>query len=286
MRQLWLAGAMLLLLSISSSLPAQEKAENVGKTWQVPYRLTIPKHVMIRAKINGKGPYNFILDTGAPALFVATKVAKDLGVPPDKNGWGSFDTFEIEGGVVFKKAKGRIEDPFQLEGMNAMGLAGAELHGVVGYNLLAQYRMTFDFTKNKMEWTKLDYVPKAPMGIGRKGGGQGGMEAFGQIMKMVGGLLGRKAKPTYVSRGFLGIEVSAKESLVSVDKVLTGSPAEKAGIKAGDRLRKVNGRTVYGVDGLSELVGKVQPGEKVSLRVLRGEKDEEINLELTAGEGL
>src|SRR5438067_12653319 len=83
----------------------------------VPYRLTKTQHILVRAKINGKGPFNFILDTGAPALFVATKAAKKGGVEPDKKGWGTFDRFEIEGGVPVPKAKGRIEDPFQLEGM-------------------------------------------------------------------------------------------------------------------------------------------------------------------------
>ena len=42
----------------------------------VPYRLSKTQHVLVRAKINGKGPYNFIVDTGAPALFVSTGVAK------------------------------------------------------------------------------------------------------------------------------------------------------------------------------------------------------------------
>ena len=39
------------------------------KSFEVPYRLTAVKHIVVRAKINGKGPFNFILDTGAPALF-------------------------------------------------------------------------------------------------------------------------------------------------------------------------------------------------------------------------
>src|SRR5438067_12871518 len=126
-RYVWLACVLLLVpLSLhAADEPAKAKAE----TYQVPFRLTDTKHVLIRAKINGKGPFNFILDTGAPALFVSTAAAKKLGVTPDARGWGTFDRFEIEGGVVLTKARGRIEDPFQLEGMNGRGLAGAELHG-------------------------------------------------------------------------------------------------------------------------------------------------------------
>src|SRR5437588_12559768 len=65
----------------------------------VPYRLTRTQHVLVRAKINGKGPFNFILDTGAPALFVAKKVADGIGVTADKRGRATFDRFEVEGGV-------------------------------------------------------------------------------------------------------------------------------------------------------------------------------------------
>src|SRR5262249_61489440 len=96
------------------------------------------KHIVVRARINGKGPYHFILDTGAPALFVSTTLCKKLGVEPGKDRWGTFDRFEVEGGVVIEKAEGQIADPFQLEGMNRMGLAGVELHRVIGYNLLAR----------------------------------------------------------------------------------------------------------------------------------------------------
>src|SRR5581483_11912212 len=121
---------------LASPLRADEPRKAPEK-FEVPYRLTLPKHILIRAKINNKGPFNFILDTGAPALFIATKVADKIGLDSDKNGWGTIDRFEIEGGVVIPKAKARIETPFQLEGMNGMGLAGCELHGIIGYNILA-----------------------------------------------------------------------------------------------------------------------------------------------------
>jgi hypothetical protein len=114
-------GAVLAALSLSMLVRADDAVKTTVKSYEVPYRLTVPKHVLVRAKINGKGPFNFILDTGAPALFLATKVARKLGVESDSRGWGVIDRFEIEGGVVLKKVKGRIEDPFQIEGMNGLG---------------------------------------------------------------------------------------------------------------------------------------------------------------------
>src|SRR5437588_11109696 len=111
----------LLLVGLAPPCRADESNGTPATTYQVPYRLTSTNHVLVRVKINGKGPYHFILDTGAPALFVSTAVSRKLGVQPDEQGWGTFEQFAIEGGVVIKHARGRVEDPFQLEGMNGLG---------------------------------------------------------------------------------------------------------------------------------------------------------------------
>ena len=80
MRPLWLCVALSLLCLAPPPRAEERKKEEIkkteGKTFQVPYKLTEVKHVLIRAKINGKGPFNFIIDTGAPALFVSKKAAE------------------------------------------------------------------------------------------------------------------------------------------------------------------------------------------------------------------
>ncbi len=45
----------------------------IGQSFQVPYRLTDTNHFLVRVRINGKGPFNFLVDSGAPALYVATE---------------------------------------------------------------------------------------------------------------------------------------------------------------------------------------------------------------------
>jgi serine protease DegQ len=283
MKLLW-SCAVLTAVCLAPSVRADEPAKKDAKPIEVPYRTTIPKHILVRAKINGKGPFNFILDTGAPALFVSTAVCKKLGVEPDKNGWGTFDKFEVEGGVVIPKAKGRIEDPFQLEGMNAMGLAGAELHGVIGYNILARFKMEIDFTRDKMVWTPLDYEPEAPKGMGGKGGA-GGLEFMGTIMKMFGAFLGKKPAQDEAPRGFLGVELEQKgDDVVIVKSVLEKSPAAKAGVKAGDRITKFKGRTIENIEDIQRFVKKLKADEPVSLTVERGQEKTEISF--TTGEGL
>src|SRR5437870_2073947 len=231
----FISGLAVLVLALPAGADEVTKAEQ--KTFRVPYRLTNTNHVLLRVKINGKGPYNFIVDTGAPALFVSTGVAKKLGVTANGEGWGTFERFEIEGGVILKDFKGRVENPFQLEGMNGLGLAGAELHGIIGYTVLAKYRLEFDFTKHKMGWTPLDFKPPQPLGLGGQGA-PAGLDAMGALMKFVGALMGKRPEQEIVLRGFLGIGLGEMGDDVVVTGVLPKSPASDSGLKVGDRINK------------------------------------------------
>src|SRR2546422_9044356 len=116
LRYLGFVGLALLLVPLSGQERAKKK---VGKTYEVPYRLTDTQHVLVRAKINGQGPFNFIIDTGAPMLFVSVPIAKKLGLEADKKGWTTLERFEMEGGAAQQKVKGRVETRLQLEGMTA-----------------------------------------------------------------------------------------------------------------------------------------------------------------------
>ena len=62
--------------------PAPPRDPQIGQSFQVPYRLTDTNHFLVRVRINGKGPFNFLVDSGAPALFVATETAKKIGLKP------------------------------------------------------------------------------------------------------------------------------------------------------------------------------------------------------------
>ncbi len=283
MRIRWESVGLFLLL-VAMPLRADEPKKE-GKTYQIPYRLTNTKHVLVRAKINGKGPYNFIVDTGAPALFVSTQLCKKLGIEADNKGWGTFDRFEIEGGLVIEKARGRVEDPFQLEGMNSLGLAGAELHGIIGYNLLARYKMEFDFTRDKLAWTELNFDPKAPEGLGGKGAA--GVDIMAAIVKMLTMFLGDRPKPEVVTRGFLGIELAEekgdKGGLI-VKSVLEKGPAAEAGVKPGDRITHYSAWEVPTIAELRKRLDKRAPNEEVTLKIERGGDRKEITLKL--GEGL
>src|SRR2546421_12461667 len=99
----WIVGAALVtaapLLRADTPKPAPA-ARPVGPAVQVPYPLTLTNHVLVRAKINGKGPFNFIPATRAPAPFLSKKVADKAGATADGRGWATVGRFDVEGGVA------------------------------------------------------------------------------------------------------------------------------------------------------------------------------------------
>src|SRR6267142_4164881 len=57
----------------------------IGHSFQIPYRLTDTNHFLVRVRINGKGPFNLLVDSGAPALFIATETAKKADLKPARD---------------------------------------------------------------------------------------------------------------------------------------------------------------------------------------------------------
>jgi hypothetical protein len=178
-RTTWLAlGLSLILILIPpTAAPGGDgpkppaKVADAGRAYQVPYRLTDTNHFLVRVRINGKGPFNFLVDTGAPALYVATETARKVGLRPKGDEfWTPVERLEFEGGAVLRGVKARVEDPFQLVGMNALGLPGATIDGILGYTMLARFRIELDPTKDRMTWTRLDFEPPDPPAPRRRPG--------------------------------------------------------------------------------------------------------------------
>jgi serine protease DegQ len=221
----------------------EEKKVVAAESSFVPYRLTDTHHTLVRVKINGKGPFNFVVDTGCPVFLVSEPVGKKLGL--DK-GWVTLDKLELEGGLEMKNLKARIETPFQIEGMNGMGLAGVELHGLMGYTVLAKFKMDYDYNDLKMLWTPLKHEPLPPE-----------------------------------MRGVFGFEMEEKDNEVRVAKVLPKSGAEKGGLQKGDRILSIDTKKVKTINEVRDLAGKTMAGKSIVMGIERDK--EKKDLKMTAG---
>jgi PDZ domain/Aspartyl protease len=295
MRTTTYLGITLVFLSLAPAGPNDDdgvKESRVGGSFHVPYRRTNTNHYLVRVRLNGKGPFNFLVDTGAPALFIGTEAAKAIDLAPSKDSfWTPIDKVEIEGGAVLKHVKARIEDPFQLTGMNALGLPGAKIDGILGFTMLAKFRMEFDPTADRLVWTRLDYNPKEPF-IPKPDAGKDqmpvevqAMQALGPAMKLAAIFLGKQPEDKLIPRGSLGVELSEEvQGDVRVSTVWASSPAEKAGLKPGDRLIKLNQKNITSIKAAHEAVAQVKAGDKVPAAIQRGA--DSMFVDIIAAEGL
>lgn len=64
--------------------------------------------------------------------------------------------------------------------------------------------------------------------------------------------------------------------------VVSGGPADKAGLKDGDIITKINSETLGTNGGLSSILGQYRPGDKVTMTILRDGKEQTISVELGA----
>lgn len=65
-----------------------------------------------------------------------------------------------------------------------------------------------------------------------------------------------------------------------VDEVVEESAAKKAGVKEGDIINNVNGIEVKSVSELQEQIARYRPGDKVTIGIIRDNKDLKLNVEL------
>ncbi len=95
-----------------------------------------------------------------------------------------------------------------------------------------------------------------------------------------------------VSRGRIGVQIETVSKEVAdavglgkaqgafVRGVETGSPAEKAGVEAGDIITKFDGKTIDKSSDLPRLVGNTRPGSKSSLTVFRRGSTKELTVSI------
>ncbi len=100
-----------------------------------------------------------------------------------------------------------------------------------------------------------------------------------------------------VTRGWLGvegIEITAKAAMATGNPNIKGalivgvfidSPADKAGIQAGDIMVGVDKKKVTGVHDLLEIISLHQPGDVVEVNVYRGNRQMAFKLEATERPG-
>ena len=96
-----------------------------------------------------------------------------------------------------------------------------------------------------------------------------------------------------VTRGYLGVSIDDADTYADVDslglpdemgavvrQVQPDTPAEEAGLKTYDVIRKIDGETVENASGMVRKISSYAPGEKVTLEIWRDRKTIEVEVTL------
>jgi len=83
-----------------------------------------------------------------------------------------------------------------------------------------------------------------------------------------------------VSHAYLGVSIQTATNGVSIGSVRSGTPAQQAGLKAGDVVTAIDGTAVKSSSALESLIAAKQPGDHVTLTIRRGGSTRTIGVTL------
>lgn len=247
---------------------------------KVPFTLLPSRHMLMDVKVNGKGPYKLIFDTGAPINLVSSKLGKETGLV--KKGGGGLLGFGIFGGglnqveiktlqlgeVIGEKLPAVVMDHPTVRAISdAFEDEYGTIHGIVGFPFFARFATTIDYQKKEMLLKPTDYVPG---------------DYLQDLTNTLTKAAERKVEPKIVgSAGLWGLAVAKGDedaAGVDVTKVYPGAPAAAGGLKVGDRVLTIDGRWTDTVADAYLAASLVKPGRTVDVVVKRDGRETTVTV--------
>lgn len=259
--------------------PAPAKKAAKAEPVVVPFELLESRHMAVMVKLNGKGPYKLIFDTGAPMNLINNRIAKESGVldPKQKKAVGLFGTMGQMKIKTLEVGPAKLEDATAVVMDHPTVAAIAEvlgpIDGIIGFPFFARYKATIDYQKKEMTLVPNGYVPG---------------DALESLMgKMMAAQTGGK-EPRIVGPAALwgfAVDKAAKDDApgVSVTDVLADGAAAKAGLKAGDRLLTLDGRWTDTIADTFQAASLLRLGRDAVLVVQRGGREVRLTVRPVRG---
>lgn len=125
--------------------------------------------------------------------------------------------------------------------------------------------------------------------LGDQGGGNLGI-GFAVPINTAAGIITQIVQYGNVERGQLGVEVHDIDAAMArdfgikpnegaiINQVLAGSPADKAGIEAGDIIIKMNGKNINSAVDVKNIIGDLRVGTEAHLALLRAGRPKNITV--------
>jgi hypothetical protein len=276
-RMLALLGVASMVAGLAPALADDPPAAKVkAGPASVPFELVASNHMVVKAMINGKGPYRLVFDLGAPITLLGNRAAEESGtIAKDApksflmamRGEGTIKSMEV-GELKAKDIPVVVLDHPTLKVLG--GFLGRPLDGIIGFTFFARYRTTIDYQAKVMTLEPVDF------------------EVRNLVAELPGRLMGPKvARRRFLAPGgLLGLSLGGPTetgSGVAIRTVRPGSPAEAAGLKVGDILTTLDGRWTTTVADAYAAANGVTPGQPVEAVVLRDGKEMKLQVKPVAG---
>jgi hypothetical protein len=234
--------------------------------------------MVVRARVNGKGPYWLVFDLGAPITLVSPRAAEAAGLIKKGSarpmlfgarGEEKLETLKV-GGLDVKDLSVVVMDHPTLRLLG--GMLGRRLDGIIGFTFFARYKTTIDYAAREMTFEPVDYA--LPDLLKELPARLAGPKTAKRVVLAPGALFGLTVAPAAGAEAGTGVTVSS---------VSPGSPAEVAGLKAGDLLTALDGRWTTSVLDAYAAAASLQPGRRVAAAVLRD--GHELTFPIAPGDG-
>ena len=111
------------------------------------------------------------------------------------------------------------------------------------------------------------------------GGGNVGV-GFAVPANTVREVVPRLARGQSIERPYLGVSTAAGAAGVEIQEVTPGGPAQRAGLRSGDVVISVDGRTVSEPDDITGALERSEPGDSVTVEVERNGGRQEFDITL------
>jgi hypothetical protein len=265
----------------------------VAKPVTVPFKLLETGHMTVMVRVNGKGPYRLIFDTGAPITLLNNKIAQEAGLlkgmpRPLFSLFGSVGDVKVKslevgevGGQKAEDVAAVVMDHPTVEAISKAlrpieGRVFRPIDGIVGFPFFARFKMTLDYQSRTMTFVPSGFKPPDVLKA---------MEAMlmGAVMQ-AGNEVPPKVLAPAAQWGMVARKKDGDEDAgVTLAEVLPGSAAAAAGLKAGDRLLTLDGRWTDNLTDLYTAAGYVKPGRTVAVRVRRDGKEMELKVRPVSG---
>src|SRR5436309_3451586 len=140
-------GAVLAALAASSRLNADDKKSEAKKPEPVtvPFEMLKTGHMAVMIKVNGKGPYRVVFDTGAPMSLISNKIAKEADIESDAKGLAAL--LGLGGQAKVKKLQvgdAKLENAAVIimdhPTVEALGKEVGGLEGIIGFPVFARFK--------------------------------------------------------------------------------------------------------------------------------------------------